>query len=126
LYTVYLHHRTTGTDNAKVCVYTDDGDALPDAGDNLLVCSNVITGNANAVYYDAAMTANPLVATSTGYWVCLISDPATGWDSFNAETGLVQKYLAVGGSYAAPPATLDGAWGNNTSKALEAYVTVGD
>lgn len=126
LYTAYLHHRTTGVDNAKVCIYTDDGDSAPDSADTLLVCSGVIAGSATATYYNAAMASNPDVATGTNYWVCIISDPSTGWDTYNTQEGQSQKYQAIAGSYASPPANLAGTWGNNSNSTQAVFVTVGD
>lgn len=126
LYTAYLHHRTTGSDNAKVCVYTDDGDGNPDASDSLLVCSGAISGNANATYYNAAMASNPSVSTGTNYWVCIIGDAATGWDGYDPDSGKTQRYQAITGSYDSPPATLTGTWGANSLTSMGVYITVGD
>lgn len=126
LYTAYLHHRTTGADNAKICVYADDGDSNPDAGDGLLACSGAISGDANATYYNAAMASNPSVSTGTNYWLCIIGDAATGWDTYDPGGGLAQKYQAIAGAYDSPPATLTGSWGNNSDTTQATYVTVGD
>jgi hypothetical protein len=124
LYTAYLRHRGTGTDYAKVCVYTDDGDSAPDAGDSLLVCSGVITGNENEVWESAAMTSNPSVSTGTNYWVCMIGD-TSAWNYYY-NTGVARKNQTVAGSYASPPSDLTGTWNNSANYQISMYVTVGD
>ena len=124
LYTAYLEHRGTGTDYAKVCVYTDDGDSNPDSGDELLVCSGAITGNENEVWESAAMTSNPAVSTGTNYWVCMIGD-STGWNYFYT-SGLARKDQTVENGYSSPPGNLTGTWNNSANYQLSMYVTVGD
>jgi hypothetical protein len=125
LYTAYLEHRGTGTDYAKVCVYTDDGDSTPDAGDSLLVCSGVITGNENEVWESAAMDTNPDVSTGTSYWLCMIGDNSA-WNYFYAASGLARKDITIAGAYASPPSDLTGSWNNSANYQLSVYVTVGD
>lgn len=125
LYTAYLAHRETGTDYAKVCVYTDDGDSAPDAGDSLLVCSGVITGNENEVWESAAMATNPSVSTGTNYWVCMIGE-ATAWNYFYAASGLARKDITIAGAYTTPPSDLTGSWNNSANYQISMYVTVGD
>lgn len=125
LYTAYLEHRGTGTDYAKVCVYTDDGDSTPDAGDSLLVCSGVITGNENEVWESAAMDTNPDVSTGTSYWLCMIGDNSA-WNYFYAASGLARKNQTVENGYTSPPDNLTGTWNNSANYQLSMYVTVGD
>ena len=40
------HHIDGGIENARICVYLDDGDNAPDSGDTKVACSGVITSTA--------------------------------------------------------------------------------
>jgi len=124
LYTAYVYAVYSG-DNVKVCVYTDDGDSDPDAGDTLLVCSGEITSNDTTEWFNGALGSNPSVSTGTNYWVCLISD-STNWSTKKVPEEPGQKYLSLPGSYASPPSDLTGSWGTNAERNQSAYITIGD
>jgi hypothetical protein len=122
LYTPNLYHYSTGSANAKVCIYTDDGDSAPDSGDELVICSSAIASESSAGWKDGTLATNPSVSTETNYWVCFISD-STGW-GYLYTSGLATKTLDS--SYSSPPANLNGTWGNINDRRISMYVTIGD
>lgn len=127
VYTAYLYHFSTGDDNAKVCLYSDDGDSAPDSGDDLVICSGTIASGSSAGWKTDSLATNPAVSTGTNYWLCIISD-STAW-AYIYTSGVDQKYLVQAGAYASPPATLDPgveSWGNVSNRSVSMYMTVGD
>jgi hypothetical protein len=127
LYTAAIYHFSTGNDNVKVCVYSDDGDSAPDSGDDLVICSGAIASGSSNGWKTDVLASNPSVATGTNYWLCIISD-STAW-AYIYTGSVAQKYLVQAGAYANPPATLDpgaGSWGNVSDRSVSVYVTVGD
>ena len=94
VYTAYIYHFSTGNDNVKVCLYSDDGDSTPDSGDDLVICSGTIASGSSAGWKTDTLASNPAVATGTNYWLCIISD-STAWDYIHTG-GIAQKYLVQG------------------------------
>lgn len=125
LYTAYLRHSSEDAENAKVCVYLDDGDSEPDSDDSLVECSGAIASGSSKGWKNAAMATNPAVSTGSNYWVCLLNENSTTWDSYYVASG-VRRQRSCSGCYASPPATLDyGSWLSGTST-RDMYVTIGD
>lgn len=122
VYTAYLYHYGTGSANAKVCVYADDGDSAPDSGDSKVECSGAIASGSSAGWKSGAMASNPSVSTGTNYWVCFIPD-STGWGYIYTE-GAAAKTLDS--SYATPPSDMTGSWSNISDRLISMYVTIGD
>jgi hypothetical protein len=124
LYTAYLRHAATDTENAKLCVYLDDGDSAPDAGDSVVVCSGAISSGGSSGWKNAAMATNPSVSTANNYWVCIVNGDSTAWNMYYTASGS-RRSRECTGCYDSPPSNLDGTWGNSTAT-TDAYVTIGD
>lgn len=124
LYTAYLRHAATDTENAKVCVYLDDGDSAPDSGDSLVECSGAIGSGGSSGWKNAAMATNPSVSTGSNYWVCILNGDNTAWNMYYDGSGS-RRSMECTGCYASPPETLDGTWSNATAL-TDVYITVGD
>jgi len=124
LYTAYLRHAATDTENAKVCAYLDDGDSAPDSGDSLVECSGAIGSGGTSGWKNAAMATNPSVSTENNYWVCILNEDSTAWNMYYNASGS-RRGMNCTGCYASPPETLDGTW-SNTTALTDVYITVGD
>lgn len=122
LYTANLRHSSTDAENAKVCVYLDDGDSDTDSGDTLVECSGAIASGSTTGWKNAAMATNPAVSTGSNYWVCLVNEDSTSWDSYYVASG-TRKQKTCSGCYASPPENLDGTWSSATSS-RDMYVLV--
>jgi hypothetical protein len=119
LSTAYLYHNGTGEDNAKVCLYLDDGDDTPDSGDSLVGCTSAITTSTQD-WATGAISGS--VTCGSKYFIGMISD-ATSWASRRQTTSGTGFYQTISGSYTTPPSTLSGTWTSETvTRSL--YVTV--
>ena len=119
LETVYLYHSSTATDNAKVCIYADDGDSTPDSGDILVGCSDAMTSSAQE---DVTASIAGDISCSSPYWMVLVASANT-WMSRRTATGTTYHQV-VSGAYASPPNTLSGTW-TTASITTDAHVTIG-
>ena len=118
--TAYIQHGNTDTDRVKVCIWLDDGDNAPDAGDALVGCTAAITGSA-ATEYSSALTGTATCGSK--YWVGFIAD-TTEWSFKYEAANATTYYRDVAGAYAGPPADLTWSW-TSTTRDNSVYVTVG-
>jgi hypothetical protein len=119
--TAYIYHGTsveTG-ENVKVCIYSDDGDDIPNAGDNLIHCTGAITSTQDAEWRTAAVSGSNAITCANKYWVAHIAEGV-----FKRMYNSVGTYYYMASDYANPPATLDGTW-SSTARTISIYFTVG-
>ena len=119
----YFSHQGTAGVWVKVCVYSDDGDSIPDAGDSLVGCS---TGD--AVSTDGWQTLTGAIGGSSilnsPYWVCHVGNAQIAYH--RTSTGVRTLYgLVNSGWYATPPSTLVGSWSTTASRDRSTYVVIG-
>ena len=121
----YVRHSGTGTDNAKVCVYLDDGDGVADADDTKVGCTGAITGNADDTWYTDSSTIGGAVSTGSSYWVCVASN-STNWVSLMNTSGTHKRYTVDAFGYTTPPNTLTGdtITLSDSSSEFSVYVTI--
>jgi hypothetical protein len=119
----YIYHYGTATDNAKVCVYSDDGDGNADAGDTKIACSDAITASADQQYQSSGKLGGSVIK-DTNYWVCVIPD-STGFDVTRTASGYRTLNWGVEtGSYATPPNNLTNATSDTASRDFSVYVGI--
>lgn len=117
-----LYSRYEGTESAarqaKVCVYLDDGDGVPDSSDSLVSCTGAIAAGTGAGYRTGAISG--AITCSSAYFVAVISADATNaWRRAYAGSPTTDTYYQdIAGSFASPPETLAGTWVSGTGKSL--------
>lgn len=119
--TGFVRHNGTSADDAKICLYLDDGDSVPGSADTLVECEQV----ASSIDEWAASTVDFSAAAACGsnYWVLLITDNSQFNSYRDTSTGTVY-YITSVGSYTTPPANLAGTWATVT-RTNDAYVEIG-
>jgi hypothetical protein len=122
LNTALIYHYSTGADNVKVCIYSDDGDNIPDSGDSKVICTDAITSGSSAGWKSSVLSTNPSVIEGSGYFICAVTD-STAW-SFLYTSGKTAYYQDL--SYTTPPDNLAGTWGTVANQQISFYVTIGD
>jgi hypothetical protein len=113
----------------KIFVYLDDGDSVPDSGDELIAKTASITGGTASTWYNSAITESCVsVSTENSYWIVIAcdDDSANGFrNSYSSGTGGTSYTSATGDYYDAEPSTLGaGEWGSPTSRRTSVYVTI--
>jgi len=59
----------------KIFVYLDDGDSVPDSGDELIAKTASITGGTASTWYNSAITESCVsVSTENSYWIVIACD----------------------------------------------------
>jgi len=118
----YLSHHGTSADVATVCVYSDDGDSIPNIGDLRIGCSSEISSSTDGE--NATVAISGAITCANKYWVCMHSD-ATAWDFHYSSGGAnAAWFLAKVYSAGTGPANLDGTWTGSTLLRAK-YVTIG-
>ena len=113
----------------KIFVYLDDGDSVPDSGDELIAKTASITGGTEWTWYNSAITESCVsVSTENSYWIVIAcdDDSALGFrGSYSSATGGTAYTDTTGDYYDAEPSTLGaGEWGGNTARKTSVYVTI--
>jgi len=116
----FLRHALTDTDNAKILIYADDGDSVPDAGD-ALISATLLTSGGQTEWTSVAIV--DAVSCSGQYWLGFVTD-ASGWNYVYDNTASTMYYLTIPGSYTSPPNDLSGSWAS-TTRTISNYITVG-
>lgn len=121
----YIHHYGTASDNAKVCVYNDDGSLAGafDGTDTKRICSTAIAASADQQYKTGAKIGGT-VENGVIYIVCVVSD-TTGWDLVRTSTSAQTLYYTTyPGGFASPPNTIGGEPSSAASRAMSVYVEI--
>ena len=113
----------------KIFVYLDDGDSVPDSGDELIAKTASITGGTASTWYNSAITESCVsVSTENSYWIVIACDDDSAYGfrhSYDsASTG--NAYTdTTGDYYDAEPSTLGaGEWGSPSTRETSVYVTI--
>ncbi len=110
----YIRHRSTDESDAKIAIYLDDGDNVPDAGDTLVgSASGAITSSGNGVWATDSSTLGGNVTQGVEYFLVIYVDAeaANNWKGYY-RGGAATVWRELGADdYDAPPATLSGTYG---------------
>jgi hypothetical protein len=118
---VYLWHDGSGSDDAKTCVYADNGDNVPNSGDTQV--GNCVAQHSNASETDiSASKVTGSVTSGNKYWVCTVAD-TTEWVTMR-ESATNTLYVNTSFSYASPPVNLDGTWTPTADRNYMRYVRI--
>ncbi len=82
------------TDHAKICVYLDDGDNIPDSGDIKIACSSVITSSTNNVWGTGTFSSGS-ISEGSKYFIVSATDTASFY-SYWTDTGTGRYYNGIG------------------------------
>lgn len=105
----YLYHNSTGSDNAKVCVYSDDGDGIRNVDDLKIACSGVMASS-SAEWKKSTDKLTGSITCASPYWLCVTTDN-TQWTIGYKNTGDKSAKVQVSDSmYTSPPDNLTGTW----------------
>lgn len=111
----------------KIFVYLDDGDSVPDSGDELIAKTASITGGTASTWYNSAITESCVsVSTKNSYWIVIAcdDDSANGWRYEYSNTGGTAYTATDGDYYDTEPATLEtGSW-SSVWRHICVYVTL--
>jgi hypothetical protein len=121
----HVYHGDATADEAKIAVYLDDGDELPNSGDTLVGTGQVISSSA----VEWAVTGSKLtgsVVTGNKYWVIISTSAIAGGFSIKRTTTgskTVQSHTMTYSSF--PPGTLpNGSWTETGSRDYGIYVSI--
>ena len=126
LTTAYVAHGNTSEATAKVCVYSNDGDA-PDAGDAKLGCSGAVTSS--SVEWATSNMDGGSVVQGLNYYMCLFvdNDSTNTFSIDKSSTNTTIYYKTSSGLYDTPGATLynvSAGWNTLTAPQRSVYVTI--
>lgn len=123
LKTAYLKHYTTNNQSAKIVIYLDDGDNVPDSGDTLIEASYPVTSSTTE-WISVALAGTNTVSTANKYWVGFITGGGVlaGWNRYYSD-GLSNYYQIT--DYSSPPGTLAGTWSSTANRQFSMYITIG-
>ena len=113
----------------KIFVYLDDGDSVPDSGDELIAKTASITGGTASTWYNSAITESCVsVSTENSYWIVIACDDDSAYGfryAYTSSIGGTAYTDTTGDYYDAEPSTLGaGDWGGNTTRRTSVYVTI--
>jgi hypothetical protein len=126
LTTAYVAHGNTSEATARVCVYSNDGDA-PDAGDAKLGCSGAVTSS--SVEWATSNMDGGSVVSGQNYFMCMFvdNDSANTFSVDKSSTNTNMYYKTGTLFYDTPGATLFNttvSWNVYTDPQRSVYVTI--
>lgn len=117
----YIGHHGTDSDNAKICVFNDDGvGSEPEDATQVGNCGSATSSTDEFKETTAKLTGS--ISDATAYWVCIVAD-TTGWNLNWKLSGGTCYWNAITGSYTTPTTNAGDAWSTMT-RLPAAYVVI--